>query len=107
MPARTCVDCGTITTHGTRCPTHARAREARHHRVEYDTRAWRWARDRTLARHRKRWGELCPGWKRKPHLAGGHNPLTVDHVIPLAAGGHLTDPTNLDVLCRSCNGRKG
>ena len=34
------------------------------------------------------------------------NPATVDHVIPLAAGGtHTRD--NLRVCCRSCNSRRG
>lgn len=103
MPARACADCGAITTAGSRCPTHARTRERARHRAEYDTPAWRWARGRAMARHRRRWGDLCPGWNRKPHLAGD---LTVDHIVPLAAGGHLTDPANLQVLCRSCNGRK-
>lgn len=105
MPARAraCVDCGAITTYGTRCPTHARARARGKHRPEYDTRAWKWTRRRVLAAHRRSWGDLCPGWNRKPHLAGD---LTVDHIVPLYAGGHLTDPGNLQVLCRRCNGAK-
>jgi len=34
------------------------------------------------------------------------NPLTLDHIEALARGGHPTDPSNLDVLCLSCNARK-
>jgi hypothetical protein len=37
---------------------------------------------------------------------GAVDRLTVDHVVPLARGG-TNDPTNLQVLCLSCNTRKG
>lgn len=37
---------------------------------------------------------------------GSKERLEIDHVIPLAKGGHPTDPDNLQVLCRSCNVRK-
>jgi 5-methylcytosine-specific restriction endonuclease McrA len=33
--------------------------------------------------------------------------LTADHRVSLAAGGAPFDPRNVQVLCRSCNGRKG
>lgn len=32
--------------------------------------------------------------------------LTIDHIRPLSRGG-TNDPTNLRLLCRSCNSRKG
>ena len=32
--------------------------------------------------------------------------LAIDHIIPLALGG-INDPTNLQILCNSCNGKKG
>ena len=105
MVARPCLDCGRITTHGNRCPTHARATARARHRIEYDTRRWRFRRSVVLVRHRRRWGEVCPGWNRKPHLASRSNPLTVDHRVPIYAGG-TDDWDNLQVLCLQCNGRK-
>ncbi|MGK2851878.1 MAG: HNH endonuclease [Candidatus Limnocylindrales bacterium] len=38
-----------------------------------------------------------------------HEPLTltVDHVVPLTAGGAPFDVANTAVLCRSCNSTKG
>jgi hypothetical protein len=32
--------------------------------------------------------------------------LTVDHITPISAGGS-NHPDNLQILCRSCNGKKG
>ena len=32
---------------------------------------------------------------------------TVDHIVPLALGGHPSDPTNLQLAHRSCNARDG
>lgn len=37
---------------------------------------------------------------------GGIVELTVDHIVPVSAGG-TNDQTNLQTLCRSCNSRKG
>jgi hypothetical protein len=39
---------------------------------------------------------------------GATDDLTIDHKItPWSEGGTSTDPKNLQVLCRSCNSRKG
>jgi len=48
-------------------------------------------------------GNWCPGYQRPAHPLGG---LTVDHVIPLAAGEAPFDIDNCAVLCRSCNSTK-
>jgi hypothetical protein len=37
---------------------------------------------------------------------GATEDLTIDHIVPERLGG-TQDPTNLQVLCRSCNSRKG
>ena len=34
---------------------------------------------------------------------GGGNPLTVDHIFPLARGGHPEKTANLVTACRRCN----
>ncbi|HVQ18211.1 MAG TPA: HNH endonuclease signature motif containing protein, partial [Actinomycetes bacterium] len=49
-------------------------------------------------------GDWCPGYQRTAHRASD---LTVDHVVPLAAGGAPFDIANTVVLCRSCNATKG
>ena len=49
-------------------------------------------------------GNWCPGYQRPAHPASD---LTVDHVVPLAAGGAPFDIANTAVLCRSCNSTKG
>ena len=37
---------------------------------------------------------------------GSESSLTIDHVFPESRGG-TSDPSNLQTLCRSCNGKKG
>lgn len=37
---------------------------------------------------------------------GCQEALEIDHIIPLAKGGHPTDEDNLQTLCRPCNARK-
>jgi hypothetical protein len=49
-------------------------------------------------------GDWCPGHGRPAHRAAD---LTVDHVVPLAAGGAPFEIANTSVLCRSCNSTKG
>jgi hypothetical protein len=43
----------------------------------------------------------------RPRSASAATDLTVDHVVPLAAGGAPFHMGNTAVLCRSCNATKG
>lgn len=112
MSARACLGlpgeaCGKITTHGSRCPEHERRyrtmMSARRRDPELDLPTSRAARGAAVAAWVEEHGWVCPGWRRKPHPA---KDLTADHRVSRAKGGR-TEPGNLDVLCRSCNGRKG
>jgi 5-methylcytosine-specific restriction endonuclease McrA len=46
----------------------------------------------------KRDGSYC-------RICGSTKNLTIDHIIPLAKNGS-DDPSNLQILCKSCNSRK-
>ena len=55
----------------------------------------------------KRKGSICSkehghgcGQSFKPHE------LTIDHIIPIALGGNLADPSNLQLLCQDCHRKK-
>ena len=45
---------------------------------------------------------------RRCQVCGETEDLTIDHkIVPWSEGGSSTDQENLQVLCRSCNSRKG
>jgi 5-methylcytosine-specific restriction protein A len=114
MPNRPCLDCGHITNAGPRCLNcrRARDRQREQHRPTpaqrgYDSTWTKLATDiktAWIAEH----GLTCPGFGMAPHPIGDPsiNPLTVDHVIPKIQGG-TDDRSNLAVLCKRCQGRKG
>ena len=98
-----CTVCGVLTSRpGSRCTTHER--QSNRSRHKYNTRAWQRLSARVLRTWRGEHGNWCPGYQRPAHAAAD---LTVDHVVPLAAGGAPFDIANLAVLCRSCNSTKG
>jgi 5-methylcytosine-specific restriction endonuclease McrA len=41
------------------------------------------------------------------HRGSPDNPLTGDHIVPLALGGARLDERNLQTLCARCNAQKG
>ena len=100
-----CTVCGVATSRrGSRCTVHARASNRSRHNALYSTRAWHRLSARVLRAWRGEHGDRCPGYARAAHPA---TDLTVDHVVPLAAGGAPFDIANTAVLCRSCNSTKG
>ncbi len=100
-----CTVCGVVTSRaGSRCLEHARLSNRSRHNVLYSTREWQRLSARVLRAWRGEHGNWCPGYQRPSHAAGD---LTVDHVVPLAAGGAPLDIGNCAVLCRSCNSTKG
>jgi 5-methylcytosine-specific restriction protein A len=100
-----CTVCGVVTSGaGSRCSKHPRLSGiGANHRIHADP---RWARlsKRVIARHVGQHGYVCPGYGRDAHPASD---LTIDHVVPLAAGGLPFDIANCAVLCGSCNSTKG
>ena len=100
-----CTVCRVVTSRpGTRCTEHARQSNRSRHNALYSTRAWQRLSARVLRAWRGEHGDWCPGYQRPAHPAAD---LTVDHVVPLAAGGAPFDIGNTAVLCRSCNSTKG
>jgi 5-methylcytosine-specific restriction protein A len=100
-----CTVCGVITSRaGSLCSEHARQSNHSRHNALYGTRAWQRLSARVLRAWRGEHGNWCPGYGRPAHRAAD---LTVDHVVPLAAGGAPYDIGNTAVLCRSCNSTKG
>ena len=100
-----CTVCGVVTSRtGSRCTTHARQSNRSRHNALYGTREWQHLSARVLRAWRGQHGNWCPAYLRDPHPASD---LTVDHVVPLAAGGAPLDVANCAVLCRSCNSTKG
>jgi 5-methylcytosine-specific restriction protein A len=100
-----CTVCGVVTSRaGSRCTEHARQSNRSRHNAFYSTRAWQRLSARVLRAWRGEHRDWCPGYQRPAHRASD---LTVDHVVPLAAGGAPFDIGNTSVLCRSCNSSKG
>jgi 5-methylcytosine-specific restriction protein A len=103
---RLCVvaGCGRIVRGGSRCAEHQRLHDAAYEAKRpsrqqrgYD---YRWAKLAKEAIAQQPWCSDCgtPG--------NGRNPLTGDHLVPLARGG-LSVIENIVVRCRRCNSRKG
>jgi 5-methylcytosine-specific restriction protein A len=105
LRVKLCTVCGVVTSRaGSRCTTHAHQSNRSRHNALYSTRAWQRLSARVLRAWRGERGDWCPGYGRPAHRAAD---LTVDHVVPLAAGGAPLDVANTAVLCRSCNSTKG
>jgi 5-methylcytosine-specific restriction enzyme A len=95
---------------GARCPDCRRIVERARSQAKRARRPYTAEDQRLRAQTVQAWiemhGYVCPGWQRPAHPADPErNPLTADHVVAVAAGGHPLGPYN--VLCRSCNSAKG
>lgn len=52
-------------------------------------------------------GWVCPGFRRPAHRVG-EGGLEGEHIVPRSLRPDLAyEPSNMSVLCRSCNARKG
>lgn len=95
-PARKlCLDCSRP-SRSPRCPTCTARRRA----TNYGSAEYRTISAALLAAHRRQYGPWCP------ECEDTTDDLTVDHIRPIAYGGSHK-PSNLRVVCRSCNSRKG
>lgn len=113
MPTRPCLGSAlhqpghTLTNRpGSRCQACTNQVEATRTRGKRARRPYtnteRLRRAEAVKAHREQHGDWCPGWRTPPHPA---RDLTADHPIEVASGG--TETQQLEILCRSCNGRKG
>ena len=98
--------CPDFATYRGRCGIHAKATNQHQHRT-VPTKMARTAPERrrraaAVAAHRAAHGDWCPGYQRPGHPA---TDLTADDVVPVSATGRPSE--QLEVLCRSCNSRKG
>lgn len=83
-------------THKRFCPEHAKLYERNRNRQ-------RGSAANTLLRQkiRERDGNRC----RRCGATGATARLEVHHIVPIAKGGHPTDPNNLVTLCHECHKR--
>ena len=64
----------------------------------YNSKEWRATRNYYIQMH-----PLCEECSRQNKTTGGY---CVDHIKPISMGGHRTDRSNLQPLCRKCHDKK-
>jgi 5-methylcytosine-specific restriction protein A len=111
-----CLTCHRPTRHGSYCEAHCRgSRRCREHLYRrssseanrppdpaYFEPEYRRLRARLLDAWRREHGDVCPGAPDLGHAPHPATDLTLDHLVPLSAGG-THDEANLRVLCRRAN----
>ena len=102
MTLRQCVEPGCSTlTRLTRCPLHHRLHE-RQRAQPYQDQIYRQARRAAL--DAEPWCHTAPSCP-YPDRGTPANPLTADHIVPLAWGGRNVR-SNMQTMCRACNSAK-
>ena len=99
MPQHFCYDCGKVSDQR-KCPEHRiqKKYKKKQKSVSYAQRKYR---RQAVDNHIKQYGNICFGYKRRPHFS---TDLTADHPMPTSKGGN--EYQKLDVYCRSCNSSK-
>lgn len=100
-PARPCLapGCPAVVRGASRCPAHQLPRRPHTRSTAERGYGSAWQRLSAQVIARQPWCSHCG-------TSGDEsNPLTADHILPLARGG-LSTLDNLQTLCRDCNSRK-
>lgn len=109
MPRRPCLVCGRLHSNPSRCSSCQAQWQAHQDAVRGSSAkrgygsSWRRIAAAVVATHKAIYGMQCPGYGVPAHTASS---LTVDHIVAKANGG-TDELSNLRVLCRECNSRKG
>jgi 5-methylcytosine-specific restriction protein A len=108
MPRKPCLECGVLHSNSSRCDACESKWQSANNRRRgsstargYDAK-WRRLAAVYIQQYRMQHGDWCQGYRVPAHLSSD---LTVDHIVPKAAGGKA-ELSNMGVLCRGCNGRK-
>lgn len=97
MSLKPCLDCGTPAD-GPRCDEHTVDKRAPKPKSHVHANRGQWKALSAKARRQQPWCSRC-------HTGSD---LTADHIIPFSTCPELAHAIeNLDVLCRSCNGKRG
>jgi 5-methylcytosine-specific restriction protein A len=99
MTLRFCLPRNAHHPRGQVCPKQQRRANTRRKRSKGE----RLRRQAVIAQHVAQHGYVCPGYDVPAHPSSD---LTADHIQPVARGGS-EEGGALQVLCRSCNGRRG
>lgn len=76
-------------------------------KARWDEKVAQWkSQERTMLEARRKKPQIIERDGARCYYCGATESLCVDHIVPRARGG-TNDLDNLQLLCRSCNSRKG